>query len=326
VLRIHFTADDLARVSIAAEPDPLWEVLLSLHMVQGGDGALMCGPWRRRTRDRFNGSDLRLLRDLAPPTGYSPDFLTPIDAGPALEPAIDRLLSTPRSRLRADLDYLATRQPPTIWTRALAHGEPAALTRLGSAVRSYHDIALAPYWRSIRRHVVTDRARRVEQLARHGVDHVLANLHPGVRWEPPVLQIFDFVDTDIHLGGRGLRLQPSFFCWQAPTKLRDITLAPVLVYPTQPPPGSLVRDGQPHTSSTLENLIGRTRALVLEATVAGCTTTELARICGISAGAASQHTAVLRNSALITTRRDGLAVIHEITSLGLALLDGATAA
>ena len=326
MLRIHFTAEDLARVTIAAEPDPLWEVLLSLHMVQGDDGALVCGPWRRRTRERFNGSDMRLLQDLAPPMGYSPDFLTPNGAGPALEQAIDRLLSTPRSRLRADLGYLATRQPPTIWTRALARGEPAALVRLAAAMRSYHDTALAPYWRSIRRHVVADRARRVEQLARHGVEHMLANLHPGVRWEPPVLQIFDFVDTDVNLGGRGLTLQPSFFCWQAPTKLRDIALAPVLVYPTQPPPGSLLRDGAPQPSSTLESLLGRTRALVLEATIAGCTTTELARICGISAGAASQHTAILRNSALITTRRDGLTVIHEITALGLALLEGTTLA
>src|SRR5688500_15274187 len=108
-------------------------------MVQGDEGALVCGLWRRRTLERFHGSDMRLLSDLAPPTGYSPDFLTPNDAGPALDPAIDRLLSTPRSRLRADLDYLETRQQPTIWTRALAHGELAALTRLDSAVRSYHD-------------------------------------------------------------------------------------------------------------------------------------------------------------------------------------------
>lgn len=324
MLRIHFTAEDLARVTIAAEPDPLWEVLLSLHMVRSEEGALVCGLWRRRTLGRFHGSDLRLLSDLAPPSGYSPDFLTPNDAGPVLEPAIDRLLSTPRSRLRSDLEYLATRQQPTIWTRALAHGELPALSRLGSAVRSYHDTALAPYWRSIRRHVVADRARRVEQLAHHGVEHVLANLHPGVRWEPPVLQIFEFVDTDVHLGGRGLRLQPSFFCWQAPTKLRDLALSPVLVYPTRPPPGSLVGDGQSDTTSTLESLLGRTRAQALEATVTGCTTTELARICGVSPSAASQHSAILRNSALITTRREGLSVIHEITPLGLSLLKGAT--
>lgn len=36
---------------------------------------------------------------------------------------------------------------------------------------------------------------------------------------------------------------------------------------------------------------------------------------------ASHHAAVLRNARLITTRREGRAVLHTITSLGLALLE-----
>ncbi len=329
LLRIYFTAKDLARVTIAAEPDPLWEVLLSLHIVHGDDGPLVYGPWRRHVRRSVPSADMTLLRELSPPTGYSPDFLTPVGSGPVLDPAVDRLMSTPRSRVLADLGYLAARRRPTPWTRSLASGSASSMGRLGRAVRSYHDTALLPYWRSIRQHVVADRARRVVQLATLGVDHVLANLHPGVRWESPVLQIREFADNEVQLDGRGLLLQPSFFCWQAPTKLRHPGMSPVLVYPTQPPPGTLQRYEKPALTasapalSSLESLIGRTRAVALEATVSGCTTSALARVCGISVGAASQQATVLRDAALITTRRDGLSVLHEITPLGLSLLTAA---
>ncbi|HCU48626.1 MAG TPA: hypothetical protein DGG94_02150, partial [Micromonosporaceae bacterium] len=202
MLRIHFTAHDLARMKIAAEPDPLWEVLLSLHMAQSSGGELIYGNWRRNANTTARQPDLVLLRELAPPNGYSPDFLTPPAAGSDLDEALDHLLSTPRTDVRAQLDYLASRRAATPWTRALASGKSDPMRRLGYAVRSYHETAIAPYWRSIRGHVVADRARRVQQWTSHGVDHFLANLHPRVRWTPPVLQIFDFVDTDVYLDGR----------------------------------------------------------------------------------------------------------------------------
>ncbi|WP_117209850.1 ArsR/SmtB family transcription factor [Allorhizocola rhizosphaerae] len=338
MLRIHFTAQDLARVTIAAEPDPLWEMLLSLHLMQGQDGELVYGPWRGQVRASVPAAEMRLLCELAPPSGYSPDFLTPVGSGPAFDTAVDRLMATPRSRVQADLRNLASRQAPTEWTRSLASGSPTAMRRLGQAMRSYYGKALRPYWRSIRQHVVADRARRVAELATLGIDHVLATLHPGIRWEPPVLQITEFADHDVfssfpqrpspeqshHLDGRGLLLQPSFFCRHAPTKLPDTGLPPVLVYPTQPPPGTLQRQQNPARPSSLESLMGRTRAIALEATVSGCTTSALARVCGISVGAASQQATVLRDANLITTRRQGLAVLHEITPLGLDLLTAAT--
>jgi hypothetical protein len=326
MLRIHFTPEDLARTTIAPEPDALWEVLLSLHMLQGRDAELVFGRWRRSARDGVARTDLLLLRDLAPPMGYSPDFLTPAGGGPHLDDALDRVLATGHARVRAELDHLASRRPPTVWTRALAGGGSGAMRRLGTAVRTYHEAALAPYWQSVRRHVVADRTRRAEQLVSKGVDHVLSNLHPRVRWERSVLTVLDFSDAEVHLDGRGLLLQPSFFCWQAPTKLRDNSLPPVLVYPTQPPPGTLQVTGPGDSeqgASPLAALIGRTRAMALEMTVTGCTTSEMARLCSISVAAASQQASVLRDAALITTRRHGIAVWHEITALGLSLLDGA---
>jgi DNA-binding transcriptional ArsR family regulator len=76
----------------------------------------------------------------------------------------------------------------------------------------------------------------------------------------------------------------------------------------------------------LAALLGRTRSAILERVadghgIDGCGTVELARHLGISPASVSQHTAVLRNSGLISTRRDGASVIHTLTSLGARLLD-----
>jgi hypothetical protein len=76
LLRIHFTGQDLARTTLAEEPDPLWEVLLSLHQLQGRDGSAHFGDWRERTRRQLPRQAAQLVQ-LAPPKGYSPDFLTP---------------------------------------------------------------------------------------------------------------------------------------------------------------------------------------------------------------------------------------------------------
>ncbi|MFD9892714.1 helix-turn-helix domain-containing protein [Amycolatopsis sp. NPDC059027] len=73
---------------------------------------------------------------------------------------------------------------------------------------------------------------------------------------------------------------------------------------------------------SLSALLGVTRARVLEATEAGCTTTELSRRVGVSAASASYHASILRAAGLIATRRTGIAVRHEITVLGAHLLTG----
>jgi len=321
VLRVHFTAGDLARTTIAAEPDPLWEILLSLHQTQSRDGQVVLDGWRRAANTTPRPA-LVSLQELAPPTGYSPDFLTPPGSCDDLDTALDRLAATPRATLDAELGVLATRTAATPWMRELGAGRAGAMRSLTGAIRAYHDRALRPFWPSIRQHVAADRARRVQQWAEHGIAGVLSGLHRRVRWRPPVLEILDFADTDLYLDGRGVRLQPSFFCWHAPTKLRDRSLPPVLVFPTAPPPGALHR-GRPGQPAPLNALVGPTRAAALRATVAGCSTSELARRCGVSPATASQQATVLRGAGLISTRREGGAVRHEITALGLHLLDEA---
>jgi DNA-binding transcriptional ArsR family regulator len=324
VLRIHFTPRDLARTTVSTKPAPLWEILLSLHMLQHSDGRLVFEDWRRQVRTKVAPDQMRLLLELTPPKGYSPDFLTPAESAPDFESALELTLSTPRQQIRSQLDLLSKYRPVSPWTRELAQGDRNSMRKLGRAIRTYHDAAIAPYWKSIGTHVSADHAHRGEALARHGVDRLLSSLHPRVRWAAPVLQVLDMNDRDLYLDGRGIELQPSAFCWQVPTKLRDPELKPILVYPIQHAPGILRQSSMEtaDTSDALGSLLGSTRAAALEAAVAGCTTTELAKRCKISPAAASHQATVLREAGLITTRRAGASVRHEVTQLGIWLLSG----
>nr|WP_238353559.1 winged helix-turn-helix domain-containing protein [Kribbella solani] len=314
----------MTRVTVATRPAPLWEVLLSLHMLQQSDGRLIFEDWRRQVRTKVAPDQMRLLLELTPPKGYSPDFLTPAESAPDFDSALELALATPRQQVHSQLDLLGKYRPPSPWTRELAQGGRLSMQKLGRAIRTYHDAAIAPYWKSIGTHVSADHAHRGEALARHGVDRLLSSLHPRVRWVAPVLQVLDMNDRDLYLDGRGIELQPSAFCWQVPTKLRDPGLKPILVYPIQHAPGILRQASVEATPSSdpLGSLLGSTRAAALEATVAGCTTTELAKRCRISPAAASHQATVLREAGLITTRRAGASVRHEITQLGIWLLSG----
>lgn len=322
MLRIHFSAEDLARTTLSAEPDPLWEILLSLHMLQVEDGPVPYGAWRQRMRRRLPRETIGPLAALAPPVGYSPDFLTPNVPSGEFGDAVDQVMSAPRQRVRTDLSRLSTRRTAATWVRQLAEARPESLHRLGHSMRVYHRSALAPYWPSLRSAVQADHRARMQELSGGGMATMLAGIHPNARWRNQVLEISSFPDDDMHLDGRGLRLQPSYFCWENPTKLMDDELPPVLVFPIKRAGGLLQADrAAGSTQEHLAALLGRTRATVLALTVTGCTTTQVAAACKITLATASHQTAVLRDAGLIVSQRQGKSVIHRTTELGHALLE-----
>ncbi|MEV6906201.1 helix-turn-helix domain-containing protein [Amycolatopsis sp. NPDC051071] len=230
-------------------------------------------------------------------------------------------MSTPRRRLQEDLACLAGQRPPTPWTRKLADGDVTALRQLGTALDEYYQWAVAPYRGRLRAHVEADRSRRGKVLLTGGVDRLLATLHPRVSWRPPVLQVLDYVDQDLHLHGRGLVLLPSHFCRHHPVTLKDADLPPVLAYPVSPGFAWLTPD-EPGAQDPVTTLLGRARAAALRASTTAVTTTDLARRIGLSPPSASKHARVLREAGLLTTRRDGGAVIHQVSGLGVAVLNG----
>jgi DNA-binding transcriptional ArsR family regulator len=321
-LRIHFTTEDMARVVVADRPDPMWETLLSLHLLHSHDSPLLFDRWRQRigkaATEVWGG-----LRLLAPPRGYSPDFLTPLTAEGTVEEGLQALLRTPRRQLRKDMTELSGARRPPAWARALADGEPPALTTLAKALRQHHDIAVAPFWTQIRAQCEASRMSIGRVLLHGGFARLTSTLHGTLRWDPPVLHVCgSHLDGDLRLDGRGLRLVPSFFCWPGPTLLKDPDLPPVLIHPVDHDPRWLTRTSagaDPHRA--LAELLGQTRAAILRATADGCSTTGLARRCRVSPATVSHHAGILREGRLITTRRTGGSVLHVLAPLGAALLE-----
>ncbi|HEY4024006.1 MAG TPA: helix-turn-helix domain-containing protein [Pseudonocardiaceae bacterium] len=314
-LRIHFSPNDIARTTVADEPDPLWEVLLSLHLLQNRDGAVVFDRWRQQAR---TSRQLPRLTALAPPRGYSPDFLTPAEAATGLEAGVAALVHTPKTRLRTELNKLSTKRRLAGWGSDLADGHPKTLDELAVSLRGYYQDAISPHWPTVRAAVATDRASRLNAIHTGGNQRLLATLHPKARWLAPILEIHGrHVTGDLYLNGRGLRIVPSYFCWRAPTVLEDTTLPPVLVYPIdrQPAPTTTIHPN----NSPLVALVGATRTEVLIA-ADGCTTTDLAARVGISPASASYHATILRNAGLLATKRVGSSVQHTRSDLGEALL------
>nr|WP_202418342.1 winged helix-turn-helix domain-containing protein [Streptomyces sp. YIM 132580] len=284
----------------------------------------------------MNG-EAQLLSAVVPPRGYFPDFLTPSQEGAepfGLDVGMEALRDTPADRIRRELDLMAAgrrrqrggRGPggpgagriTAALPAALSEGRAEPLARLIGALRSYHDAAVEPYWPHIRASVEADRAVRGRALLDGGADGLLATLPPMIRWRAPVLEADYPVDRDLYLDGRGLLLQPSFFCRSTPVVYRDPSLPPVLVYP-------VTHTGAPEFAEPgpwLGRLVGHTRSAVLQSIGNGCTTSELARRAGVSLASASQHASVLREAGLVLTLRHGSSVLHTLTPLGGSLLRG----
>ncbi|MEE4489436.1 ArsR/SmtB family transcription factor [Streptomyces sp. BE230] len=332
MLRIHVSGWDLSKVRMATGPDALWETILSFHRLRDRRASTVFGKWRAEARPRLNG-EVRLLSAVVPPHGYFPDFLTPSREGVA-EPmdfaaGMEALRDTRPERLQAELALLgaqgaaggrgAARRPVRpVALDTLGEGRAEPLGRLIGALRAYHRAAVEPYWPHIQARIEADRAVRGRALLDGGADELLASLPPVIRWRAPVLEADYPVDRELHLNGRGLLLQPSFFCRGTPVVYRDPLLPPVLVYPVTHTAAPVFAEAGPW----LGRLLGNTRSTVLKVIGDGCTTSELARRAGVSLASASQHASVLREAGLVHTLRHGSSVLHTLTPLGGSLLRG----
>jgi DNA-binding transcriptional ArsR family regulator len=322
MLRIHFTPDDVARVRMVTNPDPLWDIVLSAHQLQTRVGPVF-GPFRQHARLMTRSPDVHqaigTINAINPRCLYFPDFLTPTPEGQDLETGVDMVLGTPRVRLRRELTTLAGYRRLPSWVRQLADGDGDALRMLKQSLLTYHRVVVDPYASRLRVRFDADRAIRLRALLDGGPEAMLDSLRPTLRWRSPVLEAAFPRHQDLHLRGRGLVLIPSPFCWRKPVTLADSDLPPVLVYPAVTSPDWSRTAGE----HALAALIGHTRATALEVicTSGGTTTGQLARMIGVAVATASEHAKVLRDAGLATSIRNGNSMVHVSTPLGRALLN-----
>lgn len=337
MLRIHFTTEDLNGLRVVARPDPLWEIVNSLHLLQNRQGALVFDPWRHEIRAAIARAGLTRtvasLNRLCPCASYLPDFLTPGRGIPDLETGLDQVLSTPATRMSAELGRLFAEGPVPAVARRLAEGDVETLERLGDALRRYYAVAVEPYLDVIRSAVDDDRPARAEAALSHGPGGLLATYQDFAWRDDGVLETGYPVDKELQLRGRSLTMIPSFFCIRHPVALADEELPPVLVHPVTPDPGWLAlargrgadRRGAGAGAARLPvaQLIGHTRAAVLDVLGRPMTTTQLGGRLRLALSTASRHAAVLREAGLVASERRGSRVVHRRTPLGDAIMNGA---
>lgn len=323
MLRIHFTDADLARVRVAARPDPLWEIFFSLLRFQSRRGLWAYADWHRSARGALHDKGLapavrNVLLPLYPSGTYFPDFLTPGEASEGLDAGLEAILDIPGQRVQQELSILDKVSGAPTWTRQLVETEPRK--EFVRTIRNYYDVAIRPHGDHIQAHIDADRSVRARALMDGGIDGLLSGLGPYMRWRRPTLEVEYAEDRDLYLQGRGLTLVPSYFCWGAPVSLADSGLPPVLAYPLRHEASRTDEAGDRRPKAPLAALLGATRAVILQATAAGATTGELARAAGVSAASATRHTTVLRDAGLLASHRHGPSVLHTLTPMGAALL------
>jgi DNA-binding transcriptional ArsR family regulator len=317
-VRIHFTLDDLARTRLAAAPSPLVATSFSLFRLAYGPCPAQLDLWRRTVMASLPAYPLFGVLVTAGPHHPVPRFLRPHAGLRTLEEELARLAATPKQAIRTDLEYVARHRQLPDWADDLADGDPGVTARITASVRAYHQVAVAPYWRSLTAHFDADRAYRTRQLRDGGIGRLLDSLHPRMHWRPPVLEI-DLAtgdDFDYHLGGRGLVLAPGTFASYVPCDPHEEQ--PTLYYQVAGGLAGPAAAGGGHIP--LAALLGHSRAAVLEVIADGVSTGQLARRVGLSSASASEHATVLRRAGLVATQRSGRTSRHSLTALGSELL------
>ncbi|MFI6642648.1 ArsR/SmtB family transcription factor [Streptomyces sp. NPDC050504] len=324
--RIHFTAEDIARTRLGPTIGVAAETLDSFKLLKGQDTRRAFDPWRASLTHRLDDR-VAPLAALVPVRGPVVDMSGLAGDSTSIDEAVENLLAAPRALLRAELGHIAFDRAHLPWARLLVEGDRETRLQLAGALRACHGVTVAPYWQRVRTHLAATRSGYARTLSEGGVERLLAALSgPMLNWRPPVLEMSNPGDGDIHLDGRGIVITPTMFSSSRAELLMaplDPGRAPVLAVPAAGDAETLraLWEADADGAPSLGDLLGRTRAEALEATADGCSTLELARRLNVSAAAASYHAKVLRNARLITTRREGKAVLHAATSLGIALLE-----
>ncbi|MGW1867795.1 ArsR/SmtB family transcription factor [Streptomyces mauvecolor] len=297
--RIHFTATDIAKTRLKTTAGPLVETAFAYGLL-GRGVAPAYARWRKQVAKRL------------------PSWPQLRSGGVVGDPEVLlRLIEHNGSEGYADGD---TAGPDALVAQLSAYREAAGLSEVWQA-------AIAPYWDHIEAYLEVECEARGRVVMAGGVELLLATLHPRIKWRSQVLEIPGGPDEDIFLDRRGLVLTPSVFLNHRPAQLtgrRSEGGELVLAFAAPPDVHQTANlwDEPDDSAQSLGALVGQTRAAALRVLRATCTTSQLADRLGISAAGASQHTTVLRQTGLITTRRIRNTVLHTVTPLGLALLDG----
>lgn len=317
MLRILFTTDDLAATRFLPEPAPLLETKFAVAGLRRGIRAPWGERWRYFALAAVPIAAQPVVRQLGGHFSWalSPTFAVSSDLDEAME-TTQRGWSGQRIREELALFFSAPHSGIPFAARCAVDGDRDAGRTLEYGMRTTFTAAVQPYWADIRANHHSELAAQGRLLASRGVGAALTTMLPAAGWCGDCLQIDSPQDRLVRLGGRGLVITPTAF-WTGPPLVGELPDQPVLLaYPA--PAGLGLRAGT--ESDPLAAILGATRAAVLRLLSTEHTTGDVARQLGISAASVSEHSSALRAARLVSSRRDGRAVIHHATALGLDLI------
>jgi DNA-binding transcriptional ArsR family regulator len=336
MIRIQLDVEDLANTRFGISP--LSEAVRSLRALSDPSQHTLHLPWLRAVRRHLEPGDRELLQSLVgasrtppdfrgSPSMALPDFLTPRPTrfNMRFEEELATVRATAPDTVRRDL--LATHAPdplPDPLRSAKHSGRRTIRTILNAicdALHRYWESAIAPSWPDMRLVLEADTTYRARQLAVGGARLLFADVHPNVSWSDGVVSVAEMIgDHTVKAAGRGLLLMPSIFATK-PVPPLDPGEPPALAYPSRgvgtlwaPPP-------QPDLTA-LVDLLGRTRALLLQMLDEPLATVEIARRLKVTPSAISQHLQVLHSTGLVTRARDRRQVLYRRSPVGNELISG----
>ncbi|MFF4720502.1 ArsR/SmtB family transcription factor [Streptomyces albidoflavus] len=289
-MRIHFTVDDVAQLSMISSLGPVVESAFALKQL-GRHGSASFRGWRKGVREQL-GTRVSAIEDLA--QRRSIDELLPLlklHGGAGVDAGVDE----------------HTRQ------------------QVRAALFEFCQVAILPHWREMHGHMASVRDACGRIGIANGMHALLDNLHPKLNWKPPVLEVAGEPDRDVYLDGRGIVLCPSLFLTNRACMVLEDVLeidVPVLVFsvPVETTADTELWGHSRGGEQALSALVGHTRAAALQMLSESCTTGELSQRLNISLAGASKHATVLRKAGLVTTARKRNTALHSLTPLGVALL------
>jgi DNA-binding transcriptional ArsR family regulator len=317
--------DDLLAVRFACSP--AWETLAAVRTFVDQRSRAYHEPWHSVVQGRVVQLNLAPLLATQPLHGYVPDFLTPPPRvpWPRLRDQVAEIRRTPPNQVVRELERCrdSVRKPADrrLLDRLLSDPEAGRDVLAGRMNVAWLQL-VAPFWTRVRTVLARDVDERSRMLADHGLRHVLSQLDPRITWTERGISIADHRDAVASVGERGLVLMPSAYLSPHVAAVVDPPWQPTIAYPAR---GIAELWHTPRASSeALARLLGRTRALVLSSLNDPISTTALAAMIELSPAGASRHLLALRDAGLVSARRRGHEVRYRRTTLGSALLRGAS--
>jgi DNA-binding transcriptional ArsR family regulator len=267
--------------------------------------------------------DLRpLLALLAARPDFYPDFLTPTPAGPVgeISEELDQVRATTRAQLRLEIGYCVEVATGIDAGLEKQLRSPRAGILLADLLEALWEAVIAPAWPQLRDVLERDVLYRTRLLARGGLTSLFADLEPLLTLRDHNLFVELTTEGTCVLDGQGLNLMPSAFIWPYAVALVD-PQPPTLVFPARGV-ASLFW-GPPGAEAAVGQLIGQTRAEILELVAEPTHTSALAQRLGRSPGNIADHLKILHASGLVARARAGRNVMYSRTPLADALLEGA---